>query len=146
MHEMLDNENTGNKMTTFEVSRNRKIYFVLIILTIILGLGSRIAIIPVFIYPYLGDYFYTIMYFFIIGFLFPNMKILKVTLISIGLCYVIEIFQLYQADWINNIRSTTLGRLTLGSGFLWSDLISYALGGMTGFLLETKYYLSKQIK
>lgn len=122
------------------MKRDRKTYFILIIITIILGLGSRTSVIPAIIYPYLGDYLYTIMYFFIIGFLFPNMKILKVTFISIGICYAIEILQLYQADWINNIRSTKLGKLTLGSGFLWSDLVSYALGGMTGFILEKWYY------
>jgi len=41
---------------------------------------------------------------------------------------MVEISQLYQVEWLNNIRSTTLGRLVLGQGFLWSDIISYTVG------------------
>lgn len=112
----------------------------LIIITIILGLISRAKTIPVIIYPYLGDYLYALMCFLIVGFLYNKSKSLKIVLISILLCYLIEVFQLYQADWINNIRSHKLGGLILGYGFLWSDIVSYTLGGMTGFILETIYY------
>jgi len=120
--------------------RNRKIYLGLIIVTVILGLLSRTSITPKFIYPYVGDFLYALMFFFIVGFLFPNMKPLKAALTSISICYAIELLQLYQAEWINNIRSNRLGGLILGFGFLWSDIISYTLGGLTGFLLEWVYY------
>ena len=119
--------------------RNRKIYLGLIIITIIVGILSRTNLIPELIYPYVGDFLYALMFFFIIGFLFPNMKTFKTTLISIGICYIIELFQLYQSDWINNIRNNKLGGLILGFGFLWSDIISYTLGGFTGFIFEKIY-------
>ena len=119
--------------------RNRKIYLGLIIITIIVGILSRTNLIPELIYPYVGDFLYALMFFFIIGFLFPNVKILKIALISIGICYIIELFQLYQSDWINNIRNNKLGGLILGFGFLWSDIISYTLGGFTGFIFEKIY-------
>ena len=79
------------------------------------------------------------MFFFIIGFLFPNVKTLKIALISISICYIIELFQLYQSEWINNIRNNKLGGLILGFSFLWSDIISYTLGGFTGFIFEKIY-------
>jgi hypothetical protein len=121
--------------------RNRKIYLGLILITIIAGMLSRTNLIPKLIYPYAGDFLYALMFFFIIGFLFPNMKTLKTVLVSIGICYIIELLQLYQSEWINNIRNNNLGGLVLGFGFLWSDLFSYTLGGVTGFILEKIYHL-----
>ena len=125
------------------MKRNRKIYFILIIFTIALGLLSRTSIIPTIIYPYLGDYLYTILWFFIIGFLFPKMESFKVAIISIITCYAIEFLQFYQADWINHIRSYKIGGLILGYSFLWSDIISYTFGGITGWILE-KYIIKKK--
>lgn len=122
------------------IQRNRIIYFSLVILTVFIGLGTRTSIIPKFIYPYLGDYFYAIMYYLIIGFLFPRWSSLKVAISSIFLCYTIEILQLYQADWINEIRKNRLGGLILGFGFLWSDMISYTLGGLSAYLIEILVY------
>lgn len=76
------------------------------------------------------------MFFFIFAFLFPKQAPYKIAIISIGLCFAIEISQLYQADWIKNLRNSTLGKWTLGKGFLWSDLVCYTLGGMFGVLFE----------
>ncbi len=125
--------------------RNRKIYLGLIIITIIFGLLSRTNLIPEIIYPYLGDYLYALMFFFIIAFLFPNMETLKVALVSVSICYIIEFSQLYQSEWITIIRNNKLGGLVLGFGFLWSDIISYTLGGISGFLLEKIYYKRNKI-
>ncbi|WP_330362501.1 ribosomal maturation YjgA family protein [[Clostridium] dakarense] len=44
--------------------------------------------------------------------------------------------QLYQANWINNIRATTLGGLVLGHGFLWEDLVSYSIGMLLGVVID----------
>ena len=44
------------------------------------------------------------------------------------LCFLLEFSQLYQVKWINNIRKTGPGKLVLGQGFLWSDLLAYSLG------------------
>lgn len=126
-----------------KLKRNRLAYFTLIIITIIIGLISRTEIVPEIIYPYLGDYLYAILFFLIIGFLFNRMKSLKVAIVSILVCYLIEIFQLYDADWINTIRNNKLGALIFGSGFLWSDLVCYTLGGITGYILESVYFNKK---
>ena len=126
--------------------RHRGIYLFIIILVIGLGIFSRSSYIPKFIYPYLGDFFYALMFFFILGFLFPKQSTYKNVIMSIGLCFLIEISQLYQADWINDLRNTTLGKWTLGSGFLWSDLVSYTLGGLLGFFIEKVLLQSKNVK
>ncbi len=118
------------------MERSRTKYFLLTILTIAVGLFSRSSYIPDFILPYLGDTLYTVMFFFIFGFLFPKMSTLKVALTSILVCYAIELSQLCQAPWFNEIRSYRLGGLIFGFGFLWSDLVSYAVGGILGALFE----------
>ena len=116
--------------------RNRKIYFLLICSTIILGLLSRKALPPNLLDPYLGDFLYALMFFFIVGFLFPKMTTLKVAISSILICYSIELLQLCVADWLNHLKSYKLGGLILGYGFLWSDMLSYTFGGAFGYLLE----------
>ena len=118
------------------MNRNRIIYSLLIIMIIGIGLVSRADFIPKLIYPYLGDVLYTLMIYFIIGFLFPRFHSLKVALISIVICFIIELSQLYEPDWIIEIRRNKLGGLIIGYGFLWSDLISYIIGGVMGFGLE----------
>jgi hypothetical protein len=130
-----------------KTSRNRIHYLFFIILAIGFGLFSRSRFIPDLIYPYLGDLLYCLMFYFIIGFLFPKIKSVNVLLYCVAICFVIEVSQLIKVDWLNEIRNTTLGKLTLGSGFLWSDLVSYTLGGLVGFELEPygkKGYNSKK--
>ena len=42
--------------------------------------------------------------------------------------FVIEFSQMLTPDWLVKIRSTFLGHMLLGQGFLWSDLLAYTLG------------------
>lgn len=41
-------------------------------------------------------------------------------------------------------RIITLGKLTLGSGFLWSDLVIYSFGALLGYGLEKYYFEAKK--
>lgn len=108
-------------------------YFLFFLGTIVLGLSSRtIKGIPLFI----GDMLYAIMIYFIMHFLFPKAATKIIALVSLLVCYVIETLQLYQADWIVNIRSTTIGHLVLGQGFLWSDILAYTFGIGIVFIIE----------
>lgn len=111
-------------------------YTILFVLTIIIGLFSRSSYIPDLIYPYIGDLFYAVMMYWIFAFLLPKERSFKVAVYAVGLCFAIEVFQLYQAEWINTIRHTLFGRLVLGSGFLWSDLVCYCLGGLIGYYID----------
>lgn len=47
---------------------------------------------------------------------------------SVVFCFGIEFSQLYQADWIVEIRRTVIGSLILGRGFLTIDLCRYVIG------------------
>ncbi|HGA0509757.1 TPA: DUF2809 domain-containing protein [Bacillus pacificus] len=118
--------------------RNRLLYAMFTILVIILGLSSsKFAFaLPALLNDYLGDALWALMIFIGFGFLFPKIETKKLAFISLIFCYGIEMSQLYHAEWIDNIRATTLGGLVLGYGFLWSDLVAYTIGVGVGFLFE----------
>ena len=119
------------------MKKARIVYFTIICCIILLGLISRrISFVPLFI----GDMLWAIMMFFIIRFIFIDADIKIIVLISLMVCYTVEISQLYQEEWINNIRKTIPGRLILGQGFLWSDIVSYTVGIVFATFFElTKY-------
>ena len=118
-------------------------YALLILGTIGLGLLSRTRLTPELIYPYIGDAFYALMMYFIMAFLFINKKPMQIFLLAVGLCFLIELSQLFHASWLDAIRQTRLGGLVLGFGFLWSDLVAYTVGGLVGLVSETKVLLKK---
>lgn len=115
----------------------------LILATIFVGLASRSRWVPELIYPYIGDMFYAVMFFFITAFLWPKKKAFHLFIISTLFCFLIECSQLIQTDGLNEIRQTRLGGLVLGFGFLWSDLISYTVGGFLGFAVYYAIFKKK---
>ena len=116
------------------MKRNRGIYFILILVTMVLGISSRKfgAYLPEFLSTYAGDTLWALMVFWGFGFLFARTSTVKIMLAALAFSYMIEFSQLYQADWINNLRHTMLGGLVLGFGFLWSDLVCYTVGVLAG--------------
>lgn len=105
--------------------KKRLRYLILIIAIIITGLLSRKSImIPLWI----GDVLYALMMYFIVRFIFLQKTPKFIFLLSLSICIAIELSQLLHAEWINTIRATLPGRLILGQGFLWSDLLTYAMG------------------
>ncbi|MRS08552.1 DUF2809 domain-containing protein [Bacillus anthracis] len=126
--------------------RNRLLYATFTIIVIILGLSSRkfAFALPELLNDYLGDALWALMIFIGFGFLFPKIETKKLAFISLIFCYGIEMSQLYHAEWIDNIRATTLGGLVLGCGFLWSDLVAYTIGIGVGFLVEFSLRTNKR--
>jgi len=116
----------------------------LCIIVIGLGLLSRTAIIPEIIYPYLGDILYALLVYLLWAFLFPKASSKKIVILTLLSCFGIELSQLYHAPWIDAIRNTRLGALTLGFGFLWTDLLAYTAGAAIGYILEF-YYLKIKV-
>ncbi len=113
--------------------KSRLSYFALIGITIIVGLLSRqFVFVPLFI----GDILWALMVYFIMRFLFIDEPVKFIVISSLLFCYAIEFSQLYKAPWINNLRHTLFGRLVLGEGFLWSDLLCYTVGVAIGVWVE----------
>ena len=124
--------------------RNRAAYAILIILVIAAGLASRSNLadpLPYFISTYSGDTLWALMVFLIIGLVLPERRTLTIATAALAFSYAIEFSQLYQADWINQIRGNRLAALVLGNGFLWSDLACYSFGvsiGAIGEILDAR--------
>ena len=95
-----------------------------------LGICSRAFsdVLPLFVSRHLGDALWASMVYFGCRILFLQQRLLVSVYISLIFSFTIEFSQLYQADWINGIRSTLLGALILGKGFLVIDLIRYVVG------------------
>lgn len=120
--------------------RNRTLYAGLILLVTVIGGSSRLPIarhFPAFFAEYAGDTFWALLVYVCLGFLFPTWRIRTIALSSLAIAYGVEVFQLYQAPWINAVRETFLGAVLLGSGFLWSDFLCYTAGVAMGVAGET---------
>ena len=95
-----------------------------------LGLLSRkySEQLPQFVVLYACDTLWALAAFLGIGLLLPMWSTLNVAALALLFSCAIEVSQLYQAPWVNQIRHTLMGGLILGYGFLWSDLICYTIG------------------
>ncbi|MCI9844646.1 DUF2809 domain-containing protein [Flavobacterium pectinovorum] len=108
-------------------------YFILFILIIFLGIISRkIDFVPLCF----GDFLYAVMIYILTRIFLIQHKPIQIAILSLLICYGIEFFQLYQADWIIAVRKTLLGRYVLGQGFLWTDIIAYTFGITFTFITE----------
>ena len=116
------------------------VYIPVIIIIVGLGLFVRAKAnwFPEVFNLYAGDALYAFMMYYIVC-LFTNKAPVYRAIAALLICYVIEFSQLYQAEWINTIRQTLPGRLVLGSGFLYSDLLAYLIGILAAFILD--YFL-----
>ena len=125
--------------------QKRIVYSIVIVITIATGLFVRLKKqwFPDIVNLYLGDILYAFMMYYIVSFIAMYKAIKIKAIAALLICFAIELFQLYQAEWINVIRQTLPGRLILGSGFLWSDLLAYCIGVTAAFIFE-KFMLSKR--
>ena len=100
------------------------------VLVIALGLASRAfpQWLPDSLGKYPGDALWAMMIVFALGMIATRMRTWQLALWSLLICFAVEFSQLYQAAWIAELRSHTLGHLVLGSFFGWFDLIAYAAG------------------
>ena len=68
-------------------------------------------------------------------FLLPSLNRLWIAALTFGLATMVEISQLADWAWLNSIRDQQHGALLLGRGFLWSDLVAYAVGTIAAMTL-----------
>lgn len=91
-----------------------------------------------------GDALWALMVFLGFGFLFPRLRTATLAAATLAFAYGVEFSQLYQAEWIQAFRKTFLGAVSIGSGFRWSDLVSYTAGCGIGVVAEiTVRFLEK---
>ena len=118
--------------------RARPLYAGASVITIALGLASRrfAVSLPDFVRLYAGDALWAATVYFLGATLWPRARIAWLAAGAVTFAFAVEASQLYQASWIDGVRSTRLGALVLGQGFLWSDLVCYAVGVIAAALVD----------
>jgi hypothetical protein len=109
-----------------------------IVITILLGIASRkySNLLVGFVAMNAGDILWAMMVYFGFRFLLVSKSLLLAILLSFLFSFGIEFSQLYQGNWINQIRGTLLGGLILGKGFLTEDLIRYSAGIISATFID----------
>lgn len=125
--------------------RTRIRYLIAIVITIVLGLSSRkfSALLPDFIAENAGDMLWAGMVYFGFRFCFLKKSLSWAVGCSVLFSFAIEFSQLYQAEWIVNLRNTVIGALVLGKGFLTMDLVRYVFGVALAYCLDTFWLRGK---
>ena len=118
--------------------RPRVFFGVLALGTIALGLGVHwrgdvLGSVP---RDMLGDGIWAAMIVWCVAALAPSAPVRDRTLVALGICFAVELSQLYHTPALDAARRTSIGELTLGSGFDPRDLLSYALGVLAAVLFD----------
>jgi hypothetical protein len=87
------------------------------------------------IIEYGGDVIWAGMFLFFLRMIFLKIALWKLAIINYALGVADEFTQLFRAPWANALRETTIGRLLFGAGFLWTDILCYAIGTLLAFII-----------
>lgn len=126
--------------------RHRMVYTTLLVATVLLGLLSRRYPdqTPAWVLLYAGDSLWAMMVYWLSRLAFPWHSYKKSGLVALLFSVSIELSQLFHTPWLDAVRATRLGGLVLGFGFLWSDLICYAVGVAVGMAVERSIFKSTE--
>ncbi|MDP4222947.1 MAG: DUF2809 domain-containing protein [Bacteroidota bacterium] len=122
----------------------RLLYLIILIIIILLGLYSGKLTGKITEIIDLKDVLWAMMVYFIFRIVFIDWPIRKVAVSGLIFSIVIEVSQLYHEDWIDRLRSTFLGGIILGTGFVWGDLLAYSIGIVVCILID--YFISNFMK
>jgi Protein of unknown function (DUF2809) len=117
---------------------------VLIALTVPLGLATRMNSVPMpdLVRDYGGDVLSATCIYFGVRFILETRNLWHCGAIAFVICVLIELQQLITWKPLLRLREDTPMDILLGHGFLWSDLVCYAVGVALGLgisrYLETR--------
>jgi len=130
--------------------KRKIVYAVLFVFCTWLALATRShkTWFPNIVVVYGGDVIWAGMFLFFVRIFFTKTPLWKLALINYGLGVIDELSQLNQSPFMLYLRSFTVGRLMLGVGFLWSDIVCYAIGTLIAWLMVSfiEYYIFKEEK
>lgn len=119
-------------------TRPRPAYAALLLCTVGLGLATRRVpeVFPPVVAEYGGDTLWAAMVFWLLALWRVRVSTAQLAATAMGICTVVELSQLYQASWAISLRGKPGVGLILGQGFLWSDLVCYAVGVAVAAVLD----------
>ena len=79
---------------------------------------------------------WAVLYFLLVAIVRPRWPTPSVAAVSLAIVVAIEFSQLIQTDWMNALRGYPLGRLMLGTTFLWADLFSLVAATLLAAVVE----------
>ena len=77
---------------------------------------------------------YVVFWCFVFYFLFPRYSIKNIAIWVFAITSILEVAQLWHPAFLEYLRSFYLGRVLLGTTFVWSDFVYYALGALLAYL------------
>ena len=116
----------------------RLVYVALALATIVLGLSVHLyggALGPT-LRDVLGDVIWGAMIAWWVGAIAPGSSLLVRIVVAVAICFAVELSQLLHTPELDSLRRTTVGQLTLGSGFDVRDFLSYTVGVLAAALFE----------
>ncbi|BAH40696.1 hypothetical membrane protein [Gemmatimonas aurantiaca T-27] len=118
--------------------RARAIVAALVVLTVMAGLASRRfpEWQPAWMARYAGDTLWAMMVYWGLAWFLPTARPVVLAGCALALSWGVECSQLWHAPWLDGLRATTAGALALGQGFLWSDLVCYAVGVLLAVIVD----------
>ena len=121
-------------------ARSRGVLLALLGVTVAAGLASRAVPEwqPALVARYAGDTLWAAMVFWLLALLRPAAGTAGLGLAALAVATLVELSQLYHAPALDALRTTRLGALVLGQGFLWSDLACYAIGVALAALVDRR--------
>lgn len=120
-------------------------YFTVLLLAPVAGIGSRTSeALPGFIQSHGGDFFWPIAAYALVSIPLYKRKIFSRSIIAFLFATLVELLQLAHWPVLEAIRSFTVGKLLIGTGFLWVDFIRYAGGIIFVALLEYMLFLKNR--
>ena len=128
----------GTHKPHLDTASYRKSTLLLLGITVVLGLASRHVrwIAASFLGKYPGDLLYATMVYWVARLAAPASRKLSSAVIAAAICLGIELLKLWHVAYLDEFRSTAIGRLILGSGFHTLNIICYAAGVGLGLWLD----------
>ena len=112
------------------MNRPRWPYLFALAVVVVAGLASRrfAAALPAFVSRYAGDTLWAAAVFLAAAVAWPAASTRRIAAGTCGVAFAIEFSQLAHPAWLDAVRRWPGARVVLGEGFLWSDLVCYAVG------------------
>lgn len=110
--------------------RRAGVTFLLLVVTVALGLGSRIyrGDLPHVIAEYAGDTLWAAAVFFLLRLVRPATPGSALAAIALAISFCVEFSQLAHPRWLDDLRQQPGVALVLGYDFVATDLLCYAVG------------------
>ena len=86
-----------------------------------------------------GDGLWAMALFCFLRFLFINQRLERIAIATLVISFAVEFSQLIRWEWLVAFRSTFIGHMLLGQGFVWWDLLAYSVGIIVIYFVSQTY-------